>query len=195
MGVDQGKQLHYEVTMWIPINNPNPTTDLNKNYKAKVLDVGGMLDFEDLDLLMKRWQVRGCVIDANPEKRLALDFASRFPGFVYLCFYAEGVKSRNVNIWSNEPTISVDRTAWLDLSLGRFKSNGIILPSDITEEYQNHIKAQVRKPEKDKYGNPTARYVTGERVADHLAHARNYSEIALQFAVAGTKNQNTTSPR
>lgn len=195
MGVDQGKQLHYEVTLWIPINNPNPSTDLNKNYKAKVIDVGGLPDFEDLDLLMKRWQVRGCVIDANPEKRAALDFANRFPGFVYLCFYAEGVKSRNINIWANEPTISVDRTAWLDLSLGRFKSNGILLPSDITEEYQSHIKAQVRKPEKDKHGNPTARYVTGERVADHLAHARNYSEIALQFAVSGTKNQNITSPR
>lgn len=195
LGIDQGKDLHYEVDLWMKVSDANVSVDTNKQYKCKLIDQGSLINFEDLDLLMRRWQVKACVIDANPEKRSALDFANRFPGFVYLCYYAEGIKTRNINIWANEPTISVDRTAWMDLALGRFKCGGILLPTDLTEEYQKHVKAPVRKPEKDKYGNPTARYVTGERVADHLAHARTYAEIALQFAVGGGANQDTKSPR
>lgn len=195
LGADQGSKIHYEIDLWIPLSNPHTVIDINRMYIPKLLDEGFVHDFEELDKFMLRWQIKGAVIDAAPDKRAALDFANRFPGFVYTCFYPEGLSTRNINMWAGQPTISVDRTSWLDLSLGRFKHKQILLPKNLSEEYKKHIKAPVRKPEKDRNGNPIARYVVGERVADHLAHARNYSEIALQIALKGIGNQNTISPR
>jgi hypothetical protein len=77
----------------------------------------------------------------------------------------------------------VDRTSWLDLSLGRFKNGTITLPMDTSIDYKQHIMAQVRIPKKDANGNPIASYETPGNRHDHYGHARNYAEIALQFAL------------
>jgi len=187
MGVDQGAQLHVEIDAWHYMGH---SPDINISHKPKVLEVIVLEEFEELDRLMRKWQVRACVIDAHPEKRKALEFASRFDGFVMLCIYGDNTRSKNITVWSGEPTFTADRTAWLDLSLGRFKAQHIALPADLPADYKNHIKAPVRVPRKDKDGNTIASYVTGDRVADHFAHARNYAEIALNFAV--TMGQNKT---
>lgn len=197
MGIDQGSLIHYEINEWFQAaSNPNLfSTDINLAYKPKVIDVGTVQQFEELDEFMKRWQVRFAVIDAHPEKRKALEFAARWDGFVYLSIYAEGINGKNMTVWTNEPVISVDRTAWLDLSLGRFKNNSIRLPSNLPNEYKSHIKAQARVPGKDRNGNPVARYVTDEKTADHFGHARNYAEIALPFAIGAKQNYSIQSPR
>lgn len=195
MGCDPGTDIHYEIDEWKMIPDVNNIVDINLQHRPRLLDAGKVKNFEDLDLLMRKWQVRSCVVDANPEKRKALEFASRFDGRVHLCLYGEGVKGKNIQVWTNEPTITVDRTAWLDLSLGRIRTSGIALPRDISDEYKRHIKAPVRVPGKDQYGNPTARYVTGERVADHFAHTRNYAEIALTMVPSFASHQTTRSPR
>ncbi len=193
MGVDQGNDIHYEIDQWLPLNTND--VEINFRYRPRVVSVGVLQDFEQLDYLMNRWKIRACVIDAQPDKRSALSFANRFSGYVVLCYYGDNVKSRTLSVWPSEPVITADRTAWLDLALGRFKTNKISLPNDIGRDYKNHIKAQVRKPEKDKNGNPTARYFTAERVADHFGHARNYAEIALEFSVSGSQSRSITSPR
>ena len=78
--------------------------------------------------------------------------------------------------------VSVDRTSWLDLSLGRFRTKRISLPRNTDLEYKTHIKSLVRISEKDDDGNVIGRYIkNGE---DHYAHARNYAEIALPLALA-----------
>lgn len=195
MGVDQGHPIYYEVNQWLPIASPNPSADIHDLNRPKLLDCGTVDEFESLDELMKRWKVNGCVIDGHPEKRLALQFAYRWPGLVYLCFYTESAQGRNFSFWSGEPSLTVDRTAWLDLSLGRIKHNLMLLPGDLPNAYGEHLKAIVRKPEKDKNGNPIARYITGDRVADHFAHTRNYTEIALEIATTINKNESIVSPR
>jgi len=85
-------------------------------------------------------------------------------------------------------TISVGRTPWLDSSLMRFKRGTIRLPADISLDYKNHMQALTRIYEKDSQGNPTGRYVCGSK-QDHFAHARNYSEIALELALKGGSSQ------
>ncbi len=77
--------------------------------------------------------------------------------------------------------MTVDRTSWLDLSLGRIKRGAHHLPADTSLEYKDHVKAPVRIYRTDKNGNPVGSYVTGSE-ADHFAHARNYAEIALPVA-------------
>jgi len=115
MGVDQGAQLHVEIDAWHYMGH---SPDINISHKPKVLEVIVLEEFEELDRLMRKWQVRACVIDAHPEKRKALEFASRFDGFVMLCIYGDNTRSKNITVWSGEPTFTADRTAWLDLSLG-----------------------------------------------------------------------------
>jgi len=94
---------------------------------------------------------------------------------------------------TSEPTITVDRTSWLDMSLGRIKAQRIDLPIDTDLEYIMHLKALVRVYEKDQDGNPVGKYVKKERDEDHLAHARNYAEIALPFAFNVGQSQNMSS--
>ena len=199
MGVDVGKWIHYEVDMWFaPAYVKN---DLNMESHCKVVTMGKVQSFEELDVLMRQYRINFCVIDANPERRKAFEFASRFWGYVKMCFYGRGVQGKQIHVNKNEngeaqtgePTITVDRTSWLDMSLGRFKSQRIELPIDTDLEYLMHLKSLVRVYEKDQDGNPVGKYVKKERDEDHLAHARNYAEIALPFAFNVGQNQDITS--
>ena len=179
MGVDVGKWLHVEITENIVTGTG---TDINLLSHARVIHQLKVLNFEDLDGLMNEYGVHFCCIDANPERRKALEFAQRQYGRVKMVFYGVGVAGKNINVHADEEcTITVDRTSWLDLSLGRFRSEKIILPCDVDNEYKAQVKALVRIYAKDQQGNPVGKYVCGNE-DDHYAHARNYSEIALQMA-------------
>jgi hypothetical protein len=192
MGVDVGSWLHYEIDQW-HIDAKRYTSDINMVAKCKVIKVGKVRNFEELDQILLKYRSRYAVIDANPERRKAFEFASRFWGYVRLCFYARGINTKQIHLSNDEElSLSVDRTSWMDTALGRFRRSKILLPKDIPLEYKNHIKAPVRIYEKDKDGNPVGRFVTGTE-EDHYAHARTYSEIALQLAVSVAENKNITT--
>lgn len=190
MGVDVGTWLHCEIIEW-----ELPSTvkiDINVGAKGRVISAEKVLHFEELDTLMHKYRVNFCVIDANPERRKAMEFANRFWGYVKLCFYGRGVQGKQIQIPKDndgEPTITVDRTSWLDLSLGRFKNKTIVLPIDVPLEYREHLCALVRSYEKDADDNPIGRYVKGHE-DDHYAHSRNYSEIALTLMLGIGETQN-----
>ncbi len=184
MGIDVGKWLHYEIDQW-SLPGGVDSADINVQSRCKVLTMGKVRDFEELDNLVRGFGISAVVIDINPERRKAYEFASRFYGLVKLCMYVQGVTGKQIHVGGDdgEHTIKVDRTSWLDLALGRFRTEGMIkIPIDTTLEYKSHIKAPVRVYEKDVSGNPVGRYVTAND-EDHYAHARNYAEIALQFAI------------
>lgn len=190
MGVDQGTWLHYEIDAW---NFPRLGNDLNMNAECTVLAEGKVLNFDELGQLMRQWQVIMCIIDAQPERRLAYEFACKFWGHVKLCFYSTGAHGKMINISKDDDKheISVDRTSWLDVSLNRFHNHTITLPRDVSNEYRVHIKNQIRRYEKDTHGNPVGRYLSiGD---DHLGHARCYAEIALPCAAALETNENIKS--
>ncbi len=182
MGVDVGRKLHVEIDDWELGGRSGH--DVNSYARPRVLTHLEVDEFEELDRLMLEMGVHFCVIDSQPERRKALEFANRFPGRVKLCRYPVGVNGRNVTIAADEESIiNVDRTSWLDLSLGRFKTGTIKIPMDTSPEYKQQIMAQVRIPKKDKDGNPIAKYETPGNRHDHYGHARNYAEIALPFAL------------
>lgn len=195
MGVDQGDWLHVEITEWF-VDQYGP--DINSIAIAKVLwqskyNVNAENGWSRLDELMREWQVLHCVVDADPNTNDARQFARRFPGYVTLCRYRRGIPQREMQVSESDEfrtqITTVDRTSWIDISLGRFKNAEprIILPRDITVEYRDHLKALIRTYVKDEYGNPIATYIkTG---ADHYAHARTYSEIALPFAASYVQGQ------
>ncbi len=182
MGVDVGNYLHFEIDKWYL--QPN-CVDINAEAQCQVLAVGKVLHFEEIDQLMARYNISACVVDVQPERRKAFELANRFWGRIRLCMYGRGVQGKNVHLsQEDELTVTVDRTSWIDLSLGRFKSRRISLPQDIPKEYRDHIKALVRIYEKDADSNPVGKYVKSDSAADHFAHSRTYAEIALVLAAS-----------
>jgi hypothetical protein len=182
MGIDVGKFLHIEIDEWY-IPHRSPGNDINEDALCRVLYEGTVKDFELLDQFMMDYRVNAAVIDRHPETRKAYEFAMRFWGRVLLCMYGAGMNGKQVQLGTDEEkTITVDRTAWLDLSLGRFKSKRIKLPADVSEEYKRHIKEPKRLFKLNSDGHQIGYYQNTN--ADHFAHARNYSEIALRLAAS-----------
>jgi hypothetical protein len=186
MGVDVGKWIHYEIDEWII---PQFGAELNMYARCKLLKEGKVSSFEEIETLLKEYQPRMTVIDANPERRKAYELAMKYPGHIKLCQYTRGVNSRDINN-DKSVVISVNRTSWMDLALGRFGSETIQLPRDLSQEYKDRIKIPVKLYDKDADGNPVAKYV-GE--GDHCAHTRVYAEVALPFAASAATNSNIES--
>ena len=183
MGVDVGKWLHYEIDQWF-FDDTKITNDINLVAKCRILHEGKVQHFEELDTLMGQFRVGFCVIDANPERRKALEFAHRYLGRVKLCFYARGINTKVIHLHPDEEcTFNVDRTCWLDLSLGRIRRNAIQIPQDVSHEWETQVKALVRVYKKDVDDNAVGVYVKGNE-DDHFAHARNYAEMALPLGAS-----------
>jgi hypothetical protein len=195
MGIDIGRWLHYVI---VEYTIPNVITmDINMNAKARVLEINKVLSFEELDTPIKKHMPASIVVDSQPDRRKAYEFAQRYWGHVWLNFYGNNVAGKQISKTKDtdgrelEYCVTTDRTSWLDLSLSRFTNRTIQLPLDCPTEFKEHIKALVRKPGFDKLGNPTAKYINLND--DHYAHARNYSEIALNL-VSGGSSANIRSP-
>jgi hypothetical protein len=195
MGVDVGSLLDVWIDRW-HVDTRYPSIDINLISKPQTIFEGTVKNFCDLDPLMLDYNVCGAVVDANPEKRAALEFANRWYGKVKLCYYVTGMaNSKQIREHEAETHgVSVDRTSWMDLALGRFHRQSIVLPRDLSQRAQQHLKTPVRVTKKDLSGNTVAKYVTGENDADHLAHARTYSEIALPLALKIGSAHNSQSP-
>jgi hypothetical protein len=189
IGIDVGKWLHYEIDQW---TFDRKGADLNSIARVRLLSEGKVANFEELDTLMYDFQINFAVIDANPERRKSFEFAQRFFGIVKICFYGNNISGKQIHLWDEkECGVTVDRTSWMDVSLGRIKAKRISFPVDLSVEYKDHIKAPTRIYKEDVNGNPTGRYVTGNE-PDHFAHSRTYNEIALQLGAALGGNQDIT---
>jgi hypothetical protein len=183
MGVDVGTWLHYHIDEYVIPPYANGI-DINIYAQCRTLKFGKVKTFEELDEFMMNWGIRYSVIDAQPERRKAIEFANRFYGRVKVCFYGNGVSGRTLMVNDSENSVTVDRTTWLDIALGRYRRGKpwLIIPSDIDTEYRANLKALVRDYRNDQWGNPIGRYIKASRDQDHYAHARTYAEIALPLA-------------
>lgn len=195
MGCDQGKTGYYVVVEWFLTSKPGK--DINSAAFGRILDLGRFdqnnSGFTKPSELMAEWQVLGCVTDADPEIGEARQFAKKFRKFAWLCRYRKGVTGNEFSISDEDtgaPIATVDRTYWLGMALGRFRTGRIELPRDVTQEFKDHVRALVQTYAKDDLGNPYSTYVsTG---ADHFGHALTYAEIALKLAPALNSSGNIT---
>ena len=189
MGIDVGTRLHFEICDYTLAPGAG-LGDINTLANARTLRAGSVKDFEELDQLMAAYHVTHCVIDAHPEKRKALEFAQRHLGRVSLCYYITGLSSTNpITIQPEYYAVKVDRTTWLDQSLGRYRNGTKVIPVDIGDEYTTHMKSLVRRYEIANNGDISSKYVNATST-DHLAHAANYCEIALYVACSAGSVQN-----
>lgn len=182
MGVDVGTWINVEIDDWSLSSgaaNGKTVNDVNLASRPTLVKAIKVKDFEELDGLMDQYHVNMCVIDKDPERRKALEFRNRYPGRVWLCNYANAMSGNE--ILKRDVFVSLDRTSWLDLSLGRFKRQDIILPVDVPDEYARNLQAPMRQYLEDKMGNLVGRYLNKD--PDHYAHCRNYNEIAFALSM------------
>jgi|TARA_R110000751_G_scaffold64254_7_gene132160 phage terminase large subunit GpA-like protein len=191
LGCDIGAKNNVVIKEWTPDVNWRPGYAVNDCWRPRTIKVhktsGDVDDFDEVLQLFDEYGCHAAVVDAEPERRAASQFARKRPGKIYLCDYSTGQASRSLSIIEDEMLMKANRTAWLDLTLGRYKAGTIDLPKDLSQEFKNHICEPTRVLQEDKWGNPYATYKNAG--PDHYAHADNYAELALPVAI-GTSGQN-----
>lgn len=165
MGVDVGADLH------VTIIKPKP--------RKQIVFAGTVKDFEELTILMLRYNVKQCVIDALPETRKVREFIKKHRHSAWMCFYVEAQKGSYA--WNEEEQqVNVNRTESLDASGESFFKKTISLPQriKILEDFGQHFENTVKVVEEDKKTG-SRRYIYKKLGPDHFRHSHNYAEIAL----------------
>jgi len=183
MGIDVGTFLDIVVAEYLYTQDPGYEPHLNSI--CKVLWTGRLPgnDFAVLDRLMAEWQIHHAAIDFQPETVNAKAFCRRFHGNSSVVQYRRGTTGHEIKESHDDDQVSiltVDRTAFLDMSLGRLHKQRTILPQNISGIFREHVQNLVRTYELDEHGRPKAVYVS--LGADHQAHALNLTEIAHMMA-------------
>jgi len=174
MGVDVGKVLN------VVIRGPEDSETGERPLRY----AGEVAGFEEASHLLRRYRVKCCVVDANPEVREARRFqASQRAGLVWVCYYSlghQGMKTEEPLDWKDDDgRVDVDRTRMMDETVSRFVEQANTLPSNAQSipNYYDQLKAPVRLTvARGGDGVQVARYV--ETGADHYAHAETYCTIA-----------------
>jgi hypothetical protein len=136
---------------------------------------------------MREWQVRHACVDFQPDTVNARRFCRAFKGFASMVAYRRGTVGNEVKETEDEQGVkclTVDRTVFLDLALGRFHKKKRIIPVGFPTVAKEHLKAPIRTYEMDELGLPRGVY---KSIADdHFAHAAAYCEIAHFQAFCAT---------
>jgi hypothetical protein len=179
MGVDVGSFLDVSICQYIYDEDPWLEPHLRSISKL-LLECrlpGG--DWGGLDQLMAEYQIRHCCVDFQPETNLAKAFARRFPGYVSLVQYRTGTEAEEIKDKEDDrvPILTVNRTAFLDYSIGRLHKKGrLLLPQDISGLWKEHVKAPCRTYVLDQHGKPQAVYLSSK--PDHSCHSLALCEVA-----------------
>lgn len=199
LGADIGTDIHVTVSEFL-LPTDKDYRDLMSKVKSAVRAQFKVPAWSHLDTIMRDFQIRSAVVDAQPERRDAIAFARRFPPFVRVCYYnttqrAASLKFGNDEDGDSDWTITADRTIWFDNVFSAIRANRCFLPSNMSEEASDHLQALTRlyrsrkqKSATDEARDPEAYYTnTGP---DHYAHSLSYSHMALPVLLAGLSGNN-----
>ena len=178
MGIDVGSfldvaivQYDYGQDPWLEPHLRSHATLLNE------MRLPGS-DFAGLEQLMSEWQIQYACIDFQPETNLARAFCRKFHGFAAMVQYRKGTEQEEIKEKEDDrvPLLTVNRTAFLDYSIGRLHKDKLSLPQDLSHTWREHVKAINRTYILDEYGKPKATYLSAK--ADHSAHSLALAEVA-----------------
>lgn len=186
MGVDVGSFLDCWIAEFTfdrdPRNMPyeNSTSKLLQATRIPSTDSNC---WEQVGNLMREWQIRHASVDFQPDTVNARRFCRAFRGYATMVAYRRGTVGNEIKVTEDEQMVkclTVDRTVFLDLALGRFHKGKIKIPGSIPGVVREHLKAPIRTFEIDDLGLP--RGVYRSIADDHFAHASAYCEIAFMQA-------------
>ena len=178
MGVDVGTFLDIAVVQYD--YEEEPWLEPHLRSKAKLLWEGRAPsnDWRALEDMMSQWQIQYACIDFQPETNKAKEFARKFHGYVALVQYRRGTEQEEIKEKEDDrvPILTVNRTAFLDYSVGRLHKDKLTLPQDVSNLWREHIKAISRTYLLDDMGRPKSTYLSNK--PDHAAHALALAEVA-----------------
>jgi hypothetical protein len=150
--------------------------------KKRALFIGEVSTFDELDSMMRRFQVNMCAIDHLPDGRLARAFAERFPGMVYLVSYDSTPNPKDSQVLKVDEDmrhVRVRRVEAIDATFEMIRSQRNHLPLDLPDDYVSNLQTLNRVVEEDELGKKTVVY---KRMgpADDYAHAEVYDLVATE---------------
>ncbi len=172
MGVDTGRELHVVISRRLDRKGSDP--------KREVIWIGTAQSYEELDEIMKRFDVSRCVIDALPEIHATREFAKRHGGRVWLCYFNENQKGKAK--WdSDQHIVQVNRTEALDAAKKGIRDGELVLPRRVPllETFAEHLASDAKKlVEDEETGAKSYRYIrTG---TNHYSLAFTYDWLASE---------------
>jgi hypothetical protein len=168
MGVDTGKQLHVVILR----------EDPKEYYPQTIVYLGACHEFEELDALMKRFNVQRCVIDGLPETYATGQFAKRHYGKVYSSFFVDSQRG-DPNWDTNRWAVTMNRTDALDASRAAIREKRVMLPrrEPIVEEFAAHLSADAKMLDEDEQ--------TGVKKYRYVKTGTNHFSMAFTYAWLG----------
>lgn len=147
-------------------------------------------DWGRLDLLMERFSVSKCIIDAQPNKHSAKSFVARYPKRASIQYFTG--KELVLDTELHEGKILVDcvkvpRTDSLDSFIDKMEGGFVNLPNKnqssginlkSLEDVRRHLKSLISRLEQSSDGSLKRVYLRGESVENHYGMAMNSASIA-----------------
>jgi len=171
MGVDVGQWMHVRIS-----DHPEPGM-------RRAVFIGKVRTTDDLDRLLERYDVRCCVIDAQPEALLVRKWQqSHRRGRIWRCVYSEN-DLRELRKDHGDGVIHAARTPCLDDATEDILMGRNWLPRNAETLDGGEFAAQMLAPTRQLVSGPhgSKRYVWAGPPADHHRHADNYDKIASQL--------------
>ena len=152
---------------------------LTKHYvlgnKQGLFHYGKTQTWETIEGYLKRFHRSVAVIDALPDLTEPRKLREKYPGRVYLNYYAKDRKTEKFIRWGKgeeEGNIQTDRNKMMQMVIDEFADGRVPLQgsSEDWQEYYGHWKTLYRTEEKDALGNPWFIWETSTG-NDHWCHA------------------------
>lgn len=144
----------------------------------QALFIGEVDSFDEVAALMGRYSVNMACVDHLPEGRLAMAFAERFAGQVFLVHFAPTTQNDALKVDEATRKIGVKRTEAMDGVISVIRQQRNLLPLDLPDDYVDHMLAPVRFLEEDELGKIVVGYrSTGP---DDFFMAELYDLVALE---------------
>jgi hypothetical protein len=149
--------------------------------RYRIVNVSRVYDWPELYELAKRFNVKSCVIDAQPERHKVEEFKRVAPFDVYACFYSEHLKT--MDKWDKDSrNVSVNRTEIFDATHELCKKPGKLQLPAVNDElkvFAHQMTRSVRVLETDvRTGTKIYRYRARGDKEDHYRNACNYFLLA-----------------
>ena len=177
MGVDQGDTLSIVI-------------GIMSGQAFKLVYCEETEDWGRLDMLMDRFGIYHCTIDAQPNKHSAKTFAAKYPGRVAIQYFGSKELKQGKELHDGKievDTVSIDRTASLDSTIDRMEMGQIHLPSrekcegqalSNLEDLRRHLKQLISKQEVTPQGLMKKTYLSGPGIENHYGMALNSAVLS-----------------
>ncbi len=187
MGVDVGGPLHTIIR-----------GQANARGERPLRFIAALESFEEVLRLIRRFNVKRCVIDALPETKKAIETQAQ-SSVIWLAYYdLNDRRNRSpdpIQVDEKDRVVDLSRTRTLDALFDEVFERRLILPNSARDvaDYYTHMQASIRVLEANTRGITVARYIQKDNKPDHYAHAENYCLVAEKMQAPPERRGTQTS--